>query len=99
MPWNLQVLCKDCNLHKGTNWHFGCNWDVKRIELMHLYLTFGWSLLSDDEQCQLLIDTDDYTIFDSRARVLEYDGKLPGLPHWAIDLADEISNINVERVR
>jgi hypothetical protein len=87
-PWNLQVLCGQCNRLKGTNWYFGSKWDNKRVYLMHLYLTFGWSFLNSEEQEQLIIDTEDYTVFDRRARVLQYRDELPDPPDWAIAEAD-----------
>lgn len=87
-PWNLQVLCRDCNHSKGSNWYYGCRWDSKRIELMHIYLSFGWSLLSAEEQEHLVWDTADYTVFDWRARVQEYNGTLREPPDWAIRMAD-----------
>jgi len=55
---------------------------------MHLYLTFGWSFLNSEEQEQLIIDTEDYTVFDRRARVLQYRDELPDPPDWAIAEAD-----------
>jgi hypothetical protein len=55
---------------------------------MHLYLTFGWSFLTSEEQENLIIDTGDYTVFERRARVLQYEGNLPEPPDWAIEMAD-----------
>jgi HNH endonuclease len=87
-PWNLQVLCRECNRVKGSNWYYGCLWDTKRKELICLYLTFGWSLLSEDEQQDLVIDTADYTEFDERARVREYNEHDFEPPAWAVAMAD-----------
>jgi 5-methylcytosine-specific restriction endonuclease McrA len=56
MPWNLQVLCRTCNLDKGHFWQPGSRWDDTRIQLMHLYFTFGWKYLEPDQQAQLVAD-------------------------------------------
>jgi len=94
-PWNLQVLCRDCNMHKGSNWYYGCRWDAKRIELMHLYFTFGWSLLTEDQQKELCEDALDYTDFDWHSRMKKYVGEEISPPQWAIDYADNESVVDV----
>lgn len=58
--WNLQVLCHGCNKVKGRTWGYGCRWDRTRIELMHLYFTFGWRLLDDEDRDQLVKDARAY---------------------------------------
>ena len=60
-PWNLQVLCRLCNLDKGRYWQPGSHWDDTRIQLMHLYFTFGWTFLDDDQQDQLIDDAGIYS--------------------------------------
>lgn len=89
-PWNLQVLCRECNLDKGTEWHFGCKWDATRTRLMHIYFTFGWPLLEDVERKALCQDALDYTEFDWHTHMREYIGAQPSpLPNWAIQMADQ----------
>lgn len=87
-PWNLQVLCRDCNRDKGSNWYYGCRWDSKRIELMYIYLTYGWTLLDSEQQHSLLQDTADYSVFDWHARVRLHNGESLEPPDWAIEMAD-----------
>jgi 5-methylcytosine-specific restriction endonuclease McrA len=60
MPWNLQTLCRICNLDKGRYWQPGSRWDDTRVALMHTYFTFGWSLLDGAQQAQLVIDAGIY---------------------------------------
>lgn len=55
-PWNLQALCHDCNKTKGSEYDW--RWEARRIRLMHLYFTYGWSLLSDEQRQQLRSDAD-----------------------------------------
>jgi hypothetical protein len=50
-PWNLQVLCRDCNLLKGAE--FDYDWERRRTHLMHMYFTFGWRRLDHAEREQL----------------------------------------------
>lgn len=88
-PWNLQILCRECNLNKGTDWYFGCRWDTRRIELMHIYFTFGWSLLDERQQKKLCYDASDYTEFDWHVRLREFNGLQPlDPPSWAVAIAD-----------
>lgn len=51
--WNLQVLCHKCNLDKGTAWGYGSRYDQARIRLMHLYFTYGWCHLDEEERSRL----------------------------------------------
>jgi 5-methylcytosine-specific restriction endonuclease McrA len=85
-PWNLQVLCRTCNTNKWDTWWPGCRWDRTRIELMHLYFTFSWTLLDEDERAELRLDASSYgDEFTFRAH---YKDTLADPPQWAIDLAD-----------
>lgn len=87
-PWNLQALCRDCNMDKGCDWQPGTAWDYTRIELMHLYFTFGWSMLDDDQRQQLIVDSGIYgDEFTWHAHFLAYNDDGP--PDWAIEMADE----------
>lgn len=51
--WNGQVLCSRCNGEKAGNWA-NTRWPKKRNELIHFYLTFGWSWLSYKERNLLI---------------------------------------------
>jgi 5-methylcytosine-specific restriction endonuclease McrA len=99
-PWNLQVLCRACNLDKGRYWQPGSHWDDTRVELMHLYFTFGWSLLDGDERTQLVSDagiySDEFT-WHARFGLNRTSGQndrsyslseLSGPPDWAVAMAD-----------
>jgi 5-methylcytosine-specific restriction endonuclease McrA len=86
-PWNLQVLCRQCNHDKGSeyDWH----WEERRIDLMHLYFTFGWSMLNDDERSELVLDAKDFERegWDKFSWHTHYQPQ-PPTPQWAIDMAD-----------
>jgi 5-methylcytosine-specific restriction endonuclease McrA len=58
MPWNLQALCRSCNKTKGAEYDW--RWEQRRIDLMHLYFTFGWSLLDDDQRDELRADAGEH---------------------------------------
>ena len=47
-PWNLQVLCRDCNLEKGSDRPTG-RWADRRVPLLRAYLLVGRDLLTPDE--------------------------------------------------
>lgn len=89
-PWNLQVLCSECNRMKGRTWSDGCRWDAIRVEQMRLYFTFGWSLLDDAEREQLCKDATRYDDqFDRYANYREWMGQEPlEPPQWALEMAD-----------
>lgn len=57
-PWNLQVLCNQCNRIKGAEYDW--RWMQRRFRLMHLYFTFGWRLLDQDERQDLVADAYEY---------------------------------------
>lgn len=68
-PWNLQVLCADCNRWKGSTWYTGSRHDEARIHLMRLYFVFGWSTLTDEQRDQLNEQSDEYgSLFDRHLR-------------------------------
>lgn len=77
-PWNLQVLCHDCNQVKGRTSGYGCGWDVTRVELMHLYFTFGWPMLDDEQRKALVADAHAYG--DEFTRHTYFAGPKPELP-------------------
>jgi 5-methylcytosine-specific restriction endonuclease McrA len=52
LPWNLQVLCRDCNKAKGAEYDW--RWEQRAIRLMHLYFTFGWRFLDDQHRAKLV---------------------------------------------
>lgn len=54
VPWNLQVLCRECNKTKGADYDW--RWELRRFRLMHLYFTFGWRMLDAAEREQLILD-------------------------------------------
>jgi 5-methylcytosine-specific restriction endonuclease McrA len=62
VPWNLRVLCRDSNQVKGALYDW--RWEQRRFRLMHLYLTFGWSLLSEEQRDKLVeeaeLDPDEF---------------------------------------
>jgi len=53
--WNGQVLCSTCNGKKAANWSH-TRWPKKRNELIHFYLTFGWSWLNYKERNLLVAE-------------------------------------------
>jgi 5-methylcytosine-specific restriction endonuclease McrA len=81
--WNLQVLCHACNKAKGRTWYYGSShWD-RRVALMHLYFTYYWDWLDDEERKRLADDADrpDYQgQFLGRSRYLALRGHPIG--HW-----------------
>lgn len=54
MPWNLQVLCAECNRRKGAGYDW--RWEERRFRLMHLYFTFGWRYLDNEDRAKLVAD-------------------------------------------
>lgn len=61
-PWNLHVLCNDCNQIKSSNWYAGIFWEKWLTKWMHLYFTYGWGLLDNEQQAALIIEADKYPI-------------------------------------
>jgi 5-methylcytosine-specific restriction endonuclease McrA len=91
VPWNLQVLCRECNKLKGANYDW--RWEQRRLRLMHLYFTFGWPLLDSEQRAQLVEDADDYMYeycdeFAWHAHYQELSGITTLPPQWALDMAD-----------
>lgn len=54
MPWNLQVLCGDCNWEKGARWWPGCAYDLRRRELFADYFLQFRSFLTDEQRAALV---------------------------------------------
>jgi hypothetical protein len=55
-PWNLQVLCGECNRWKGASWSTRSrHWDA-RVDLMRQYLVFWWAFLTTWQQAELLAE-------------------------------------------
>lgn len=99
--WNLQVLCRQCNQRKGRDWYPGSEWDERRVRQMHLYFTFGWSLLDEEQQCALVADAaiygDEFTWHTNWQRTASAAGFChPEPPEWAIRLADTFECVEVE---
>jgi 5-methylcytosine-specific restriction endonuclease McrA len=93
-PWNLQVLCGKHNREKGGYWEPGCEWDSTRVLLMHMYFTFGWGLLDDEQREQLRDDADIYgDEFVWHARFIDEDFDPPS---WALEMADAESVLQQE---
>lgn len=89
VPWNLQVLCRACNQDKNAEYDW--RWEQRRIRLMHLYFTFGWSGLDHNERDLLRAEAREYGnefvwhthYHDDRAA-----GPDEGLA-WAYEIADK----------
>jgi 5-methylcytosine-specific restriction endonuclease McrA len=92
VPWNLQVLCRECNKLKGANYDW--RWEQRRFRLMHLYFTFGWSLLSDEQHTWLVDDAAWHpNEFAWHAHYQELSDITTDIittlpPQWALDMAD-----------
>lgn len=82
-PWNLQVLCHDCNQDKGSDWDEK-RWEPTRIELMRLYLTYGWRFLEADQQTRLVEESMKYGVLRQYAHV----SAPRDLPEWVLAIAD-----------
>ena len=94
-PWNLQVLCRLCNIHKGAT--YNRMWMRRRYQLMCLYFTFGWGLLTLEERsalCDQARNGNEYGSFQRFSHYREscdgfYDHQYsPDPPRWAIEMAD-----------
>lgn len=87
VPWNLQVLCAGCNGDKGTQYDW--RWEERRLRLMHLYLSFGWGLLDDQQRDRLIREAQEYgDMFTFHAHYRENAGAVLPLPQWALAMAD-----------
>ena len=52
-PWNLQVLCSECNRFKGDEWIPKGRWDRRRRELLTQYFYWWRPWLDDDQRAWL----------------------------------------------
>ncbi len=87
VPWNLQVLCRECNRVKGALYDW--RWEQRRFRLMHLYFTFGWSSLDAEQRAWLVDDAAWHpNEFTRHAHHQELTGTITPTPQWAIDLAE-----------
>jgi 5-methylcytosine-specific restriction protein A len=86
--WNLQVLCRGCNQGKGADYDW--RWEQRRFRLMHLYFTYGWRLLDDDQRARLVDHASaDHREFMWHARYRRHQLLLdPEPPDWGIAMAD-----------
>lgn len=55
-PWNLQALCRRCNLDKADMWIPGGRWDRFRRELIGYYFLAGRGWLDDDQRRRLDVE-------------------------------------------
>jgi 5-methylcytosine-specific restriction endonuclease McrA len=59
-PWNLQVLCSECNRDKHARWERHGPHFLARVGLMHYYFTFLWKYLTADQQATLRKDAESW---------------------------------------
>jgi 5-methylcytosine-specific restriction endonuclease McrA len=88
--WNLHVLCRKCNLNKGSDWWYGSRHDHARVRLMHLYFTLGWQFLNEEERANLRDEATRYgSEFQFHCKSIGYEERRrrtdPDWDAWLID--------------
>lgn len=86
-PWNLQVLCAECNRLKGSTWYVGGAYWRRRVNLMTWYFTSGWRMLDSEERQALREEAAlEPTHFVCSRASFDFENTDH---HWADGLADE----------
>jgi 5-methylcytosine-specific restriction endonuclease McrA len=78
-PWNLQILCSECNWLKGSTWWESdtCAYYRDRQEVVHAYYTYLWQYLTQEEQTRLQRDVDDWLQPDQQGEIVFRTGITP----------------------